>query len=180
MKWLVRAVATIVAGVLALCVARACIHLPASPQPGDYQFSGLLILGGNVLFAVLDFYSAQYSQRADQLVGLPGVQTRLARTLREGTLAARRNVSFVVTVATGLKGIGAICGLLITQRALAPEHYPWARDVGFFTLGAALPTIIILWRSVRRAERTLEGLTRLLEEERDRKTDLEALRTSHP
>jgi hypothetical protein len=176
MTWLVRAIITLVAGWLCMQLGRAFVGLPSSPAAADFQFSGLLILGGNVLFSVLDFYFTQFNQRTEQLAGVAHAPAKLARQLRQQTQRARRHISLVVTAATVLKGSGAMCGLLITQRALAPTHYFIARDLGFFTLGAGLPTVIILWRSVRKAEAVLEETTCLLEESRDRRADLEAIR----
>ena len=176
MTWLVRAIITMVAGLLCVQLGRACIGLPPSPAAADFQFSGLLIMGGNVLFSVLDFYLTQFNQRTEQLAGVAGAYTRLARQLRQQTQRTRRHISLVVTTATALKGLGAMCGLLITQRALAPAHYFAARDLGFFTLGAGLTTVVILWRSVRKAEAVLEETTCLLEEDRDRRADLDAIR----
>ena len=124
MRWLIRAIVTVVAGAVSMSLARALIWLPPNPSPADFQFSGLLIIGGNVLFAVLDFYFAQFNERADQLANVAGDYTRLARQLRQQTLTSRRNVSLVVTAATAVKGIGTICGVLINQRALAPAHPP--------------------------------------------------------
>ena len=177
MKWVSRVVAMGISGMIAMKVAQALIVLPPAPSAADFQFSGLLIIGGNVLFAVLDFQLAQFNDRTAQLAALAALQhTRVARELRQKTLEVRRSISAVVTIVTLCKGIGAICGILITQRALAPGHYLQARDLGFFTLGAAFPGIFILWRSVRKAEAVVEATTRYFEDERERKVHLEALR----
>ena len=118
MTWLVRAIVTLVAGCFCMQLARAFVGLPSSPTPADFQFSGLLIMGGNVLFSVLDFYLTQFNQRTDQLAGVPHAPAKLARQLRQQTQRARRHISLVVTVATVLKGSGAMCGLLIPSGPL--------------------------------------------------------------
>jgi hypothetical protein len=47
-------------------------------------------------------------------------------------------------ISLGLKGIGTLAGVLMQQKALSLSHYPIAFAIGFVTMGAAIPALVIL------------------------------------
>jgi hypothetical protein len=112
----------------------------------------LVIIGGNLIFAVLDFFLAQFGKKLDAVAANSKLRSEEARKVRLRVRAARRNVNIIAVLSLGLKGIGALAGASMQQKALADSHYPLAFAIGFGTIGAAFPALIILWRSLSQLE----------------------------
>ena len=66
------------------------------------------------------------------------------------------------------------------QKALASAHYPIAFAVGFWTIGAAIPGLFILLRSLSQIERTEEDLLRFVESSKDRESLLKDITPEKP
>jgi hypothetical protein len=52
--------------------------------------------------------------------------------------------NIIALISLGLKGIGTLAGVLMQQKALSLSHYPIAFAIGFVTMGAAIPALVIL------------------------------------
>jgi hypothetical protein len=167
-------------GVAAWFVAQHAIQLPGAPQPESYLFSSLVIIGGNVIFVALDFFLAQFSKKLDSLASNPKLPSKAARSIRIRVRIARTNITVIALISLGLKGIGALVGTLMQQKALALSHYPIAFAIGFGTIGAAVPALVILWNSLTQLDQTEEDLLRFVEDSNDRDALAKSIKLQKP
>src|ERR1700730_12248640 len=163
MKWIIRVISMALCGYGAWVIAEHTIQLPQSPQPESYLFSSLVIIGGDLIFVVLEFFLAQVSKKLDSLASNSKLPSKPARNIRLKVRSARVNISAIALISLGLKGFGTLTGILMQQKALAVAHYPIAFAIGFGTIGAAIPGLIILWNSLNQLDQAEEDLLRFVE-----------------
>jgi len=180
MKWIIRVISMAFCGVVAWLVAERVIQIPPNSQPESYLFASLIIIGGNVIFVVLEFFLAQVGKKLDSLASNSKLPSKAARNIRIRVRSARTNINVIALISLGLKGIGALVGVLMQQKALALSHYPIAFAIGFGTIGAAAPALIILWNSLNQLDQTEEELLRFVEDSDDRDALLESIKPEKP
>jgi hypothetical protein len=180
MKWIIRVIAMAFCGIVVWFVAEHAIQLPRNPESESYLFSSLIIIGGNVIFVVLDFFLTQVGKKLDSLASDSKLPSKTARTIRIRVRAARRNISIIALISLGLKGIGTLAGILMQQKALALSHYPIAFAIGFGTIGAAAPALFVLWNSLNQLDRTEEEMLRFIEDSNDREGLLNSIKLEKP
>jgi hypothetical protein len=180
MKWIIRVISMAFFGALTWFAAEHLIQLPRTPLPESYLFSALIVIGGNVIFAILDFFLTQVGKKLDSLASNTKLPSQTARNIRMRVRSARKNINLIALISLGLKGIGTLAGILMQQKALSLSHYPIAFAIGFGTMGAAIPALVILWNSLNELDQTEEELLRFLEDSNDRDALLNSIKMEKP
>ncbi len=169
-KWTARLTMQIVCGFVALVFAEKLF--PTRARPEDFKLPGVILTAMAGVLVVADGFFAAAVKKLDEPITLPSFSILERKKLRAELRRLEISLTASFYIATISKALFALIGVILSLQLVSNiAADAWMNRKGFFLLGFALPTIVLMPRAYFAFKAARAELVEL-EEEKALKTKL--------